>query len=200
MTKLVKTLLLAGIASTVAATSALAQNPFIQVDENGKMTINGNPGPPGVRAIEPISGLQALCYQLPGFAGNPGDVVIFGVDEPGGVNALSDLIRFPGNGNMYFFSLIDDTNEPPDLADVPALPPAINPNVFIQENGPEGNNNVIWQPGPGGIGGSDANPNLEYNFISDVPEPSALALTVMGGGLLVALRLALRRRPQGQRS
>jgi len=57
-------------------------------------------------------------------------------NEPPTAGQISDLIRFPGNGNMYFFSLRDD-NEPPDLADVPALPPPINPNIVTPEVGPE---------------------------------------------------------------
>jgi len=176
------------VALAATATPLFAQIGHIQVDENGNMTINGNPGPPGVIGIEPISGLQALCYQLPGYAGNPGDIVLFSGFEPPSANERSDVIRFPGNGNMYFFSLIDDQDPNPDKADVPALPPLINPNVFIEEIGPEGNNNATWTPGPGGIGGDAANPNIEYLFISDVPEPGALALTVLGGGLLLAFR------------
>src|SRR5206468_6381397 len=87
-------------------------------------------------------------------------------------NEISDLIRFPGNGNMYFFSLIDDTDPFHDLADVPAMPPLITPNLFINEIGPEGNNNADYTPGPSGIGGNSANRSEEYLFISDVPEPS----------------------------
>ena len=110
------------VALAATATPLFAQIGHIQVDENGNMTINGNPGPPGVIGIEPISGLQALCYQLPGYAGNPGDIVLFSGFEPPSANERSDVIRFPGNGNMYFFSLIDDQDTgPADLADVPAF-------------------------------------------------------------------------------
>src|SRR5437773_1616209 len=149
------------VALAASATPLFAQIGHINVDENGNMTINGNPGPPGVIGIEPISGLQALCYQLPGYAGNAGDIVLVSGFEPTNApNEISDLIRFPGNGNMYFFSLIDDTEPTHDLADVPAMPPLITPNLFINEIGPEGNNNADYTPGPGGIGGNSANPNI----------------------------------------
>jgi len=184
---------MAGFFATVAL-SASAQLFSISVDENGNLKINGNPGPPGVIGIEPISGQQALCYQLPGFAGNPGDILMAAMNEPPTAGQISDLIRFPGNGNMYFFSLRDD-NEPPDLADVPALPPPINPNIVTPEVGPEGNNSSNYFPGPGGIGGDPNNPNLQYVFISDVPEPSVGLLGIVGGGFaLVANRFRRSRR------
>src|SRR4051794_28277372 len=90
----------------------------IEVDEKGNMLIDGNLGPAGVVAVEPISGLQALRYPLP-FPGIVGDIVMISDGEPSSTSRNSDLIRFPGNGNMYFFSLIDDPG-PLDLADVPA--------------------------------------------------------------------------------
>lgn len=56
---------------------------------------------PGFISQEPNSGLFALTYELP-LAGNVGD---FQSGEPSAGGATGDLIRFPGNGLMYFFSL-----------------------------------------------------------------------------------------------
>jgi hypothetical protein len=168
------------------ATSVSAQINTISVDENGTFLINGAAAPPGVLAVEPISGILTLSYTLP-FVANPGDVQLFATNEPPTAGQFSDLLRFNGN-HLYFFSLKDDTS-PPDLADVPALPPAIAPNMVIAEIGPEGNNSATWAPGPGGIGGTSTSPNLVYTFISDVvPEPSPWMLTVLSGGVLLVMR------------
>jgi hypothetical protein len=166
---------------SVVTTSASAQINSITVDELGHMTINGVPAPGGFLSVEPVSGLVALTYALP-FAGNPGD---FAMVEPSSGGAFSDLIRFPGNGRLYFFSEQDDGDH--DLADVPAFPASnIFPFTSIPEFGPEGNNGRDWPPGPTGVGGDPNNPNLTYTFTSDaVPEPGTLMLAGLGGGLLL---------------
>src|SRR6185295_10812693 len=104
-----------------AATTAFGGAPagsLIQVDEYGNMLLNGQPGPAGVIGQDPVSGLFTLCYQLP-IPVNPGDLRFF---EPGGTT--SDIIRFPGGHQMYFFSDFDP-NEPADgsLAESPNNPP-----------------------------------------------------------------------------
>jgi len=93
----------------VSATSAFAQT--FAIDESGNYTVNGNPQAPGIIQTEPFSGMPGLAFQLP-FPGNRGDVVIS--EQPG---AGSDLVRFPGNGFMYFFSFIDETTGPDAIAD-----------------------------------------------------------------------------------
>jgi hypothetical protein len=188
-TVLLCTAVLAGCA--LATTPLLAQH--FAVDEYGNMTINGARGPQGVVAVEPISGLATLRYPLPGYPGILGDVVMF---EPPNFTQISDIVRFPGNGFMYFFSAVDAV-EPPEpgvLADgvLPAELP--NPNhVEILENGPEGANGLLmWSPQNAGAGGAPSLPT--YDFISDgvVPEPSSIVLGALGAGSL--LLLALRRR------
>jgi hypothetical protein len=164
----------------------------IAVDEYGNMRIDGARGPQGVLAPEPISGQVTLRYQLP-FPGILGDVVLF---EPPNFTQMSDIIRFPGNGFMYFFSAVD-ANEPPEpgvLADG-VLPVELpNPNhVETIETGPEGANGLLmWSPQNAGAGGAPSLPT--YDFISDgvVPEPSTIVLGALGAGSL--LMLALRRR------
>ena len=61
----------------------------------------------------------------------------------------------------------------------------INP-VFIPELGPEGNNGAVYTPAPGAPG-SIAGAVVTYNIISDspIPEPGALALTILGAGTLL---------------
>ena len=99
-----------------------------------------------------------------------------------------------GPSQIIFYSDFSAT----DPADSPAdtgMPPRFNAPVFtIPELGPEGNNGAVYTPTPNQPGFilSTALPPATYNIISDVPEPGALALAILGGGMLL---LTLKRRP-----
>jgi hypothetical protein len=180
------------LTSALAVTTALAQGGVITVDELGKGSFNGTPLPSGLQA-DPFSGIVTLAYQLP-FPGVPGDVLLF---ETAGSNLASDLLRFDGHGFLYFFSEIEPTDVPPfDPADVPQFPQPVPglQTVNLLETGPEGNNGALYNPA-GGLPG-DNSFGATYNFVSDVPEPGTGLLTMLGGGLLLALRA--RRQPKRQ--
>ena len=181
MKNLIKVIALIGLTSTLALTAAFGQ-PLITVDELGNGNINGNPLP-SFQSPDPFSGIVTLTYRLP-FPGVPGDVQLF-EPNPTGVNKLSDIIRFDGNFNLYFFSEIEPTDVPPfDPADVfqfPAPVPGLQV-VALIENGPEGNNGAFYNPAGGLPGDNTAGAN--YHFISDVPEPGSGLLLALGGGLL----------------
>jgi len=190
MKKSVKTI--AVITSTLALTlGASAQNFLITVDEQGNGTANGTVLPSFMKA-DPFSGIITLAYQLP-FAGVPGDVQLF---EPSTVQPLplSDIIRFDGHNFMYFFSETEPGELNPDKADVAQFPPPLTgfQTVQLLENGPEGNNGATYAPGAGP--GGDAAFNPSYNFISDVPEPSAGILAALGGSLMFVSRCVRRAR------
>ena len=185
MAKRAKILLALGLTSALTATSSFGQFSF---DENGNGFGPGGPIP-GVISIDPLTGLPALRYQLP-FPTAPGDVLLV---ESGSTNVVSDIFRFVQN-NLYVYSE-RELNEPnPDLADV-VLPNQLQPNVAgpFAEVGAEGNNGFLWAPPPGSGAPGDPGFPVQYNFISDVPEPGSLAL--IGFGSLAALmwRRSIRR-------
>src|SRR6266850_4565677 len=156
MKQLAKGLLVFGFTSTVAVTTCFSQFSF---DENGNATGPGTT--PGYMSVEPFSGFLALTYTLP-FGVAPGDLVAF---EGSNTTVETDLIRFLGN-QMWFFSEVETNGPFADAADV-GIPPAMIPAWFVNETGPEGNN----------------------DFISDVPEPGTMALVGLGVmGLLVISR------------
>ncbi|PWU19152.1 MAG: hypothetical protein C5B50_07245 [Verrucomicrobia bacterium] len=186
MKKSAKTVALLTTASVIALTGARAQNFLITVDELGNGTFNGAVLPSSMKA-DPFSGMVTLAYQLP-FAGNPGDVQLFEPNTTGNL-VLSDVVRFDGQGFMYFFSELEPGELNPDPADVPQFPPplaAFHP-ASVNEVGPEGNNNAIYTPTPADPGGISSG-GLTYNFISDVPEPSASLLALLGMGLMMVSR------------
>jgi hypothetical protein len=179
MKQITKILAVFATTSTIAVTAALGQaGPLITLDEFGKGNFNGNPLPSSIQT-DPFSGIATLAYNLP-FAGVPGDVLLA---EPSGV--LSDVLRFDGNGRVFFFSEREPTDTPPfDPADVGQFPPPIaglQP-VNLLENGPEGNNGAFYNPG-GGLPG-DNSAGASYHFISDVPEPGTGLLLGVGAGFL----------------
>jgi len=183
-----KVLATIGFTSVLSTTAVFGQ--LLQVDEFGRGTFfqpgaGTNALPPAVIAVEPFSGIATLRYTLP-FAGTAGDVVML---EPPLTNSITDLIRFDGQGHLYFFSDKEVSDQPPlDPADV-GIPSILTqfPFVFIQEIGAEGQNGAAYFP-VGGPGFEPAFPGLQYSFVSDVPEPSALALSTMGGIFLLLLR------------
>jgi hypothetical protein len=155
-------------------------------DENG----HGSASPGGTLTFTTGPATAPLTYFL-GYATTPGDILI---TEPPNNNILSDLLRFDNAGHVTVFSETDQ-GEAPDLADVPALPNAIQPFIVEPEagipSGPglEGSpNGLIYTPGVGSgfPGAPTSGPAVTINFISDTPEPaSALLISGLGFALLV---------------
>src|SRR2546423_8271985 len=125
MKQTTKILALFATTSAIAVTAALGQ-PLITLDELGKGTYNGTILPSSIQT-DPFSNIQTLAYNLP-FPGAPGDVLL---NEPSGV--LSDLLRFDGQGHVFFFSEREPTDtapfDPADVGQFPspvAAPPVVN--------------------------------------------------------------------------
>jgi len=186
-------LAVAGFISVTAGT-AFGQDQ-ITVDEFGKGVSSVFGGLPAGPALDPLSGMVTLTYQLP-FAGTAGDVWL--VETPGGTPGTNELLRFDGAGRLFFFSLAEDPDDTAP-ADVPVMPPFLfgnNMRVFL-ETGPEGNNGLFgYLPNPGDPGFDIDSTGLtpKYDFISDlaVPEPASAAL--MGFGLLTCVMIRRNRR------
>jgi hypothetical protein len=158
--------------------------PLIAIDENGNGNVNGvplqfqvspDPGPGGLA--------QVLNYFPLPFAGQPGDVRM---QDPLEANNVLDVIRFNGDGRIFFYS--DNLGGVDALADTPSPPSQLYANqVLIQEQGPEGGfQDAFYSPQPGQPGFDPSFPT--YHFISDVPERTSLSLLVAGTLAAVLLR------------
>jgi hypothetical protein len=186
--------LLAGLISPLAWAQ---NNPLITVDENGKGSLLFPAGNPfvltGVLAPDPGPGglPLSLTYNLLGPPGLvAGDLVML---EPG--NAIvSDIIRFnsAGTGGLpgYPASLVfySDNLDPADALADTGMPTALYANsLAVTEVGPEGNNGFTYTPTstqPGFIPGF----SVTYQIVSDTPEPGAMSLIILVGGLLARWR------------
>jgi len=173
-----------------------AQGFVLQVTErtnDGLNLYNGAPHPGFLLQDPGPGGLpNALTFTTP--AGLvAGDLLL---QEPGG--GASDLIRWNAiNATLVFYSDIDPNDLPPfDPADI-GLPLASYPNglsvfetgLFGQPYSEAGPNGYVYVPLVGQPGSDPANPNNQptYIIISDIPEPSTLALLILGmGGLFTA--------------
>ena len=166
------------VLTTIAVTAAPLP-PNIAVDENGNLFVNDvlssgffsdDPGPGGLTGV--------LTYNLP-FAGTQGDVAL--VDF--GCGCLSDIIRFNGDGTLIFYS--ENFAGLDSLADTVAPPQNLYDNlVIIPEFGDDIFSSAMYTPFDGDPGFDVSNPN--YTFVSEetVPEPSSVAMLLMGlGGL-----------------
>jgi hypothetical protein len=193
MKPVTRVLLAFALTSTIAATTAVGQpfaNELWTVDENGPAILSPRSGgglvgySNGSYRQDPISGLTGWYYGLGGLIYVPGDVLLI---EPQ-TSQPSDLLRFDAGG-VFFFSEREPGEPYPDMADVFQLPAPINP-VILLEVGPEGNNRAHYAPDLGMPGYADPAifPGLQYDFISDVPEPSTFALTGLGAVALMIFR------------
>jgi len=198
-----KNLIAFGCAYAITVTTSFAQ--LYTFDENGNSSgpRSGPPISPGILQPDPSGGLlvPVLVYNLP-LPLITGDVVLVEPGNPATGGQYSDVIRFwnPTGINMtqIIFYSDNSTTEPGDvppdsgLADTGLPAQLINP-IFIPEVGPEGNNGALYTPPAGGPGSIPGAVGLQYDIISDspVPEPGPLALSTLGGGLLLA---ALKRR------
>jgi hypothetical protein len=170
---------------TTAGPSAFAQTnspQIVTLDENGHGDFNGGPPLPFTVSPDPVQGIPTLQYNTAGVGVffTPGDVVLQEPLSAGG--GISDILRFGGSGNIWFFSDREPADVPPfDLADSPvmATPGAgggpFGP-VFLLEQGPEGQDGLSYTPTPGMPGYYPNSPTLTYNIISDVPEPGTWLL------------------------
>jgi len=164
------------LATTLLAVSISTARGQVQIsfDENGHGMGPAGPLPFGVNTSPPLA-FQTLFYVLP-FQVAPGDVLLF---ENPQHTLVSDMIRFSGN-QVFFFSDKEPGETNPDLADVDLIPNPILGFVSLDETPfTEGNNGAVYTPVAGGPG--DPGFPVQYNIISDaVPEPTSLALAVMG--------------------
>jgi hypothetical protein len=192
MKSITKILFVVCFTCAMTAFSSFAQ--ILTFDENGNASFGGTKLPFFV-GPDPSGGLtvNVLVYQLPVLV-NPGDVGLLESPVGSGTNlVLSDIVRFyspttQATSDIIFYSDIESGEPNTDLADS-GLPQS--PNAFlIQETGPEGNNGALWNPLPNQPG-SFPGGTIQYQIISDVPEPGTLTLAACGGGLALA---ALRRR------
>jgi hypothetical protein len=177
------TLRIAVLVSFLVPLAARAQVQWwVTLDENGNGTaFNG-----GITNIlngqllpDPSGGIagNALVYTLPfNFpAGSVGDYLL---PEPPNYSELSDVIRFWGNNQVIFYSGFDTGEDqlPPPLADTGLPGSYLNNNMPLLEGGGENGYQAVSHSAisgePGYIGAGLGN----YTFISDVPEPSTLAI------------------------
>ena len=188
MKQSIKALIVSGLTLVVSATTLFAQGGLFTIDENGNGNFNGNPLPFTV-GPDPSGGVTTspvLIYTLP-FLVVPGDVGLFEPNDP--TRSSSDLLRYlnlPGTTQslLIFYSDFTATDPADSLADsgLPSSPNAI----MINEIGPEGSNGALWSPTPGLPGSNSA--GVQYNIISDAPEPGAVPLLLSGVGVLFAIR------------
>jgi hypothetical protein len=187
-----------GFLSLVAENVVAQVPPTFTFNENGVATFDYHNGTVvsvvGTPGKDPLSPYQAAVYdvsQLFDFD-TTGDVIL---REPG-TSETSDLIRFYEDGKIYFLSEFEAGEVNPEMAD--SVPPGMWGNVphqalvaYFDEVGPEGGLNglfnyrpTLFQPGGG--------ESIEYNIISDVPEPTSFVM-FLGLGVAGLLSYGWRR-------
>jgi hypothetical protein len=184
--------LIASLAMTAVLSMSAFAGPAIVVDEWGNGAVDGVPLAHDMLA-DPFSGKTTLAYTLP-FNAVAGDADLY---EPPTGPDFSDVIRFDGNGHLFFFS--DNTDGADAPADVGLNGIGQMPNHYgVLEMGQEGGNYATWiplspeqQPPLGEPGWDISGPT--YTFISDsvVPEPVSLTLAAFA---VLGLALCGRRR------
>jgi hypothetical protein len=188
----------------LAAGAAQAQPApaVITVNESGTGTLQFPPGSPiplsGILSADPGPGglASALTYNL---LGPPslvaGDVILLETGDT--LTVRSDIVRFnpAGTGapgypaSLLFYS--DTVAGSEALADT-GFPSVLYTNVVtLLEIGPEGSNGFLGYTPTANQPGFVAGFAVTYNLISDgttVPEPAAVLLVAVGGGLLFVKR------------
>jgi hypothetical protein len=192
MKKFAKVVILFGFTLAVASSTSFAQITFT-IDEFGGTNHSNLPSFIGPDPSGGITTSPVLIYTLP-FGVLQGDVTL---QEYGVTVEYSDVVRFwnPAGINqseIIFYSDFSATDPADSPADVGLPGQLLSLHVNIPESNsivtmPEVNDGAIYVAGPGMPGSISAGP-IQYNIISDVPEPSSVALLLGGVGLLFGIR------------
>jgi hypothetical protein len=184
---------LSGIVSLLSFAFAVQANPqfALTIGENGVGSFQV-PTPAdlpitGLLAADPVSGIITLCYDLTpyGFTFASGDVDILTL----GQTKTNDVVRFeqdfPGHAGsfIYFFSEVEAGQA--SLADV-GLPLQPLSSVVFATEGVELDNAAVYRPPLSGSAGYHS--DTTYTFITEVPEPTTLAVWGLVGGLLMVCK------------
>jgi hypothetical protein len=188
MKKFAKAVVLFGFTLALASNTSFAQ---FTIDEFG--------GPltsfPSLIGPDPSGGVggPVLIYLLP-FTVTSGDLLLIEPPPPGGIGTNSDIVRFwnsaanPNQSQIIFYSDASPL-DPPDSPADSGLPTQFQPLlVTIPEVGPEGNNGALYLAAPGMPGAPTTGVAVQYNIISDVPEPSSLVSLIGGIGVLFGIK------------
>jgi hypothetical protein len=142
------------------------------------LTLIAPPFPVGYTITnDPLSGITTLRYTLRDANQTAGDLYL--TDPNGG--GMSDIIRFDGQGHVFFFSLEEPGQTSFSLADVPNMPSLQAPKLGQVEVAPQDQIGNLFTPAFGQPGfDPQFGGALGYNIISDVPEPSSFLLGGLG--------------------
>src|SRR5579859_5770719 len=193
----IKTMFVFSCVYVITAVPSFAQLIYT-FDEFGNSSGPSSAPPisPGVLQPDPSGGVSGpvLVYTLP-LPIVTGDVVLTEPGNPSTGGQNSDIVRFwnPTGINLTQIIFYSDVSAA-DPADSPAdtgLPAQLISPIFIPEVGPEGNNGATYTPPAGAPGSTLAGVVIQYNIISDVPEPGTVALAILAGGTLL---LSMKRR------
>ena len=191
MKQLMKLGSLVAVASAFVTTTVFAQTNTFSFDENGNGTFNGLVVPGGLVAADPSGGVAGpvLIYTLPAVVPQLtiGDVVLLETINP---TNISDVIRFWEFNQVIFYSDRETgSSGDSDPADMSGLPSFLLANQAVMpEVGVEGNNGANYHALPGQPGWDGSPLGTQFKLISDVPEPGSIALSTLGGGLLLLVR------------
>jgi len=192
------------LVSTVYIVSAMiaptAGASTIVVDENGNGSYNGTTITSGFYNDPINGGNPGFAYVLPFVYTWSTPAADIQVSEPGSTVG-SDMLRFMRDASglntlLFFYSDASVPGDPPDAsADVLTMPSPVylylsgaETGLFANPYSETGPNGFVYVANPGMPGEDGSGQPTQYTFISDIPEPSSLALLAGGLGMLCGLR------------
>ncbi len=179
------------------AVAAVARAGTLQFDQFGDGSIDStplanffgtDPGPGGFP--------NALTYGLP-FTGVQGDLIL---TDPNFSDLPMEIIRFNGDGTLILYA----GNLPDSPALISSPPGTLYDNIaVVSDTGPEVSNSATYTPVDGQPGFDSSDPTYIFDnsdhSLSEVPEPSTMAMCAASLAVLGLGGMQRRRRASGRR-